>query len=366
MTKERLTQCKKRNALQDSFTDQNLNSFENAGRKGTFTPRHNQKLLRDVDVPMTFRQKFVFPRYRAQNLNAWECAASVFQRNNEAMNFWTHYFAAVFLFGRYCSVVWNRNPLSDHFYYPLASFTLGCCSMYLVSSAAHMFSSMSERGYHICFYFDYAAISAYTFTSGQAFYFYCHPLNSGLVLYDSRELFLFISALVSFTATFLCCMSRQRYFKIRYILRTISYIVPWFFDSSPFFMRQVYCATDPACNPGSMFYFKRCFVSFATAAVANMAQVPERFKPGVFDFCGHSHNILHIMTALGDQFAFSVFYSDLLVRKEALAKVEIPAFSETVGLTILVLLGNLGIALWFVKTLHMRTDALNTPYNKQS
>lgn len=88
----------------------------------------------------------------------------------------------------------------------------------------------------------------------------------------------------------------------------------------------------------------------------NVTRVPERFAPGMFDFIGHSHNFLHVFTTLGDHFAISVFLSDLAVRKEALAAEDIPSFFETIGLTVLVLAGNLLVVFWFARSVRLTSE----------
>ena len=308
-------------------------------------------LLREDQIPQAFRTEFLVSRYRPRNLTVLDSVKSVFYANNETVNFWSHFLSSVILIARYCSVVWNHNPSTHHFYFPLASFTLGCCTMYTMSCVAHMFSSMTELQTHVGYYLDYAAISVYTFTAGQAFYFYCHPLGSGLLLYDWRELFLFVSALISFSATFNCCKSRHQWLNLRFIVRTGFYILCWMHNCSPYFVRLFVCSSDPACNPDSIRLFAGCLLSFTAAAVVNVTRVPERFVPGFFDFIGQSHNFLHILTTIGDHFAFSVFLSDLAARKEFLIPEHIPNFFETIGLSLLVLAGNLAIVFWFARSL---------------
>ena len=308
-------------------------------------------LLREDQIPQAFRTEFLTTRYRPRNLTALDSVKSVFYANNETVNVWSHVLSAVILIARFCSVVWNHNPFTDHFYFPLMSYTLGCCIMYTMSCVAHMFSSMTELQNHIGYYLDYAAISVYTFTNGQAFYFYCHPLGSGLLLFDWRELFLFVSALISFSATFNCCKSRHQWFDLRFIVRTGFYILSWLHNCSPYFVRLFVCSSDPACNPDSLGLFVGCLISFAAAALMNMTRIPERFVPGFFDFIGQSHNFLHVLTTTGDHFAFSVLLSDLSARKEFLVTEHTPSFFETIGLTLLVLVGNLAIVLWFARSL---------------
>lgn len=336
-----------------------INDFRNTQtQNGTVKDksRNYSKLLRDYEIPEAFREKYILSRYRPRNLTVLESLRSLFSANNETVNFWSHFLAAAIIIARYCSVIWADNPLADHFYFPLTCFTLGCCTVYTMSCVAHLFSSMTEREFHIGYYLDYAAISVYTFTAGEAFYFYCHPLESGMLVYDWRELFLLLSALISFAATYSCCMSRHCWLNYRFIIRTGSYILAWAHNCSPYFVRQFFCSTDPICNEDSMPLFKGCFLSFATAALANMSRVPERFFPEKFDFIGQSHHVLHVMTTLGDHFAYSVFLSDLVARKEALTIEHVPSFPETIGLTLLVLAGNLAIVFWFSNSLRLSSS----------
>lgn len=368
LTRNKLTRIERNGELKshDLNLDKNLN--ENGVVKEIIagSPNRHSRVLRDYQMPTAYREKFLVSGYRLRNLSASESAKSMFYTNNESVNFWSHVLSIVLMVARYCSVVWNHNPSTDHFYFPLTSFTLGCCTLYTMSCLAHMFSSMTEREFHIGYYLDYAAISVYTFTAGQAFYFYCHPLGSGLLLYDWRELFLFVSAVISFGANYSCCRSRHRWLHAKFIIRTGSHMVSWAYNCSPFIIRQlIFCSSDPVCNHDSLPLFTGCFLSFAIAAVVNTTRIPERLAPGVFDFIGHSHNFLHVFTTVGDHFAYSVFFSDLAARKEVLATEDIPSFFETVGLTLLVLAGNLFIVFWFARSLRL-TSASSGERSKTS
>lgn len=50
----------------------------------------------------------------------------------------------------------------DTYCWPLLVFLVSCCLYPLASSCAHTFSTMSERARHICFFFDYGALSFYS------------------------------------------------------------------------------------------------------------------------------------------------------------------------------------------------------------
>lgn len=46
--------------------------------------------------------------------------------------------------------------------WPLLAYLLTCCIYPLASSCAHTFSTMSTHARHICYFFDYAALSMYS------------------------------------------------------------------------------------------------------------------------------------------------------------------------------------------------------------
>lgn len=50
--------------------------------------------------------------------------------------------------------------------WPLLAYLLTCCIYPLASSCAHTFSTMSTRTRHICYFFDYAALSTYSLGKG--------------------------------------------------------------------------------------------------------------------------------------------------------------------------------------------------------
>lgn len=59
-------------------------------------------------------------------------------------------------------IVLLEEDWQDSYCWPLLVFLLSCCLYPLASSCAHTFSTMSERARHICFFFDYGALSFYS------------------------------------------------------------------------------------------------------------------------------------------------------------------------------------------------------------
>lgn len=55
-----------------------------------------------------------------------------------------------------------QDAWSDVFTWPLLVFLVSACMYPLASSCAHTFSTMSARARHVCFFFDYGALSFYS------------------------------------------------------------------------------------------------------------------------------------------------------------------------------------------------------------
>ncbi|XP_009572212.1 PREDICTED: membrane progestin receptor gamma-B-like, partial [Fulmarus glacialis] len=89
--------------------------------------------------------------YRPPRSSAADCLLSVFQMTNETLNIWTHFVPACL------------------------AYLLTCCIYPLASSCAHTFSTMSTRARHICYFFDYAALSMYSLGSALAYSAYVFP-----------------------------------------------------------------------------------------------------------------------------------------------------------------------------------------------
>lgn len=95
--------------------------------------------------------------------------------NNKIHSLTFDFFPVRYFLWKLVTVVLIQTAWQDSFTWPLLVFLLSCCIYPLASSCAHTFSTMSARARHICFFFDYGALSFYslgelvwvTFTSIQ-------------------------------------------------------------------------------------------------------------------------------------------------------------------------------------------------------
>ncbi|XP_009976363.1 PREDICTED: membrane progestin receptor gamma-B-like [Tauraco erythrolophus] len=115
------------------------------------------RLLSIHQVPKGYREQGILFGYRPPSSSAADCILSIFQMTNETLNIWTHFVPA-----------WPCPPLAS---------LLPCCISPLASSCAHTFSTMSTRARHICYFFDYAALSMYSLGSALAYSAYVFPAD---------------------------------------------------------------------------------------------------------------------------------------------------------------------------------------------
>ena len=314
--------------------------------------------LPNFKVPFEFREPYILTGYRKPEISAQECLQSSFSRCNETINVWSHLVAFAFVLVRSMVVLSEHNPLEDPFAYPMISFVVGTSAMFLMSSGAHLFNSMSSKTRHVCFFFDYAAISVYAFSAGQAFYFYSRPLKPDWVIFRSYPSFVALCTIVSCVSLSSCCASRHRWIGHKFLIRTGTFMASFFINTSPYWVRMWDCQSDMDCNAVSIPYFKRQALFFAIAALANGSRLPERLMPGVFDFCGQSHHFLHILCAIGTVDEFTALYLDMLGRRKALELSHVtPTFANSLLLTTVVLVANVAIVLWFTRAIKSNDTA---------
>ena len=201
--------------------------------------------LSSNQMPEVFRTPFIVSGYRRPGLTFCECIKSLLRSSNETINVWSHLLALVL----FVSVNMTSLPMTDSFFLPLISFAMGISVLYLMSSSAHLFNCMSEDSHRICFFFDYAAIGFYTFTAGQAMFFYSRTAGASTwALHDSLAIFQSVSTFFSFFITFLCCASNHPRCKdYKAVLRVAVLAVNWLVITSPYTVRILLCEdADPA------------------------------------------------------------------------------------------------------------------------
>ncbi|KFQ07104.1 Membrane progestin receptor gamma-B, partial [Leptosomus discolor] len=202
--------------------------------------------------------------------------------------------------------------------WPLLAYLLTCCIYPLASSCAHTFSTMSTRARHICYFFDYAALSMYSLGSALAYSAYVFPAE--WVDSTFHRCYVPVAVFNTLVSTSLSCYSRfleveqPRFSKAS---RTLAFVYPYLFDSIPLFYRFYLCAAESCTEAAVLLHYKHTVFAFLTCFIF-ASHLPERLAPGHFDYIGHSHQVFHVCGILGTHFQLEAITLDMAERRRRL------------------------------------------------
>ena len=253
----------------------------------------------------------------------------------------------------------DTHPIFDPFNLPMLSAGIGTVTVYLTSGSAHLFNPMSEKAYKTCFFFDYAGISLMTFTSCQVLFFYTRPMNTGLMIFESPSLFFSVASCLSFLGTYLCCETNAINNLFSTSLHAAAFLAGYLNTTEPYLASVVFCSCHEddtclvfsACHKLSRDFYVGHVVNMILSGLLYSGRFPERLFPGMFDLIGQGHQLMHVLSAIGTEFAYWMIK---LHRKQAqesavkmVATVSRVSLFNTLMLILLMLLLNVGIVLWF-------------------
>ncbi|XP_030043417.1 membrane progesterone receptor epsilon-like [Microcaecilia unicolor] len=326
-----------------------------------FRGRSRASLLRYTEVPPAATECFILTGYRSMGCSFSDCLFSAFRATNETGNFWTH-FLAVFIFGYHCVEFFSRRDATgascllclDPFYYPFWSYFAGVCGLLVVSSMAHLFSSMSLVIREICFCVDYGAIGTYTVGSALVYFYYINPwlgvspqlpLSAYIQLdWWFEVLYIPLCCLVALFCTLACCHTRQRWQKHCYLIRTLVFLLPFTVVSLPIFYRLLVTTSGDSTQNLATSFLHHCLWLAASAAF-NITKIPERLSPGKFDIWGGSHQWFHFCAFMSILEELHMIQGEMEGLEDLLRP---PTFLSTFGV-LLLLQGCIAVVVcWFV------------------
>ncbi|XP_012567146.1 membrane progestin receptor gamma [Hydra vulgaris] len=256
--------------------------------------------LRREEIPPEFHDPFIIRGYRKPYLSFKDCLkSSVVFSCNESFNILSHFFSFLFFITIFISYFKTELDITDVKTWPLALNVIGNIGFSFMSTTAHTFNSMSIEARHKCFYLDYAAISIYTYCSGQATFYYSRALFSEKEFFKNSYYFNFGAMFISIMSTLLNCLSRRKWHSSKYVIRTMAYVIAYVWNCVPYAYRLMICNNPLDCNKSGLFLSLLSALTLLGAGVLNITKFPERFYPGKFDCCGQSHNLMHVLVTLG-------------------------------------------------------------------
>uniref|UniRef100_K7GBC7 Progestin and adipoQ receptor family member 5 n=1 Tax=Pelodiscus sinensis TaxID=13735 RepID=K7GBC7_PELSI len=283
-------------------------------------------------VPKVFREQGILFGYRHPRSSAADCLLSVFQMTNETLNIWTHFLPAWYFLWKLLSFSYSLDIWSDTYTWPFLIYMLTCCIYPFTSSCAHTFSTMSTQARHLCYFFDYGALSMYSLGSAIAYSAYTFPEE----WIDStfHRCYVPLAVLNTVVSTGLSCYSRFSEIqqpRLSKTLRMLAFVYPYLFDSTPLFYRLYLCTGESCMESVIPIHYRHCVFAFLTGFIF-ASHLPERLAPGRFDYIGHSHQLFHVCGIMGTHFQMEAIFMDMNVRRDwLLAFSPLLSLSETVG-----------------------------------
>lgn len=312
----------------------------------TVYPRLGGPLYKVDQVPEEFHESFIVKGYRSPKSSAIQCILSVFEANNETLNFWTHFLPCWYFLWVLKGLSEEIDFWNDPYSWPLLTYMLASCAFPMASAIAHVFNTMSDKARHVCFFVDYAALSVFTFGVAVSYRAYVFP--DALRQTVSVNVFVIGAVVNAMLCTVVSCHSRFMtpglYPKL---LRISAFAAPYFYNCSPVIYRLLYGTAEELAMESQYYHFRQ-FIFIATSAFLYVSHIPERFYPGWFDIVGHSHQLFHVFTilALLDQMRATLM--DQEHRRPYIDTIrDYPSAAMCLGLTGLVVLHNALIVLYF-------------------
>ncbi|XP_074863388.1 membrane progestin receptor gamma isoform X2 [Carettochelys insculpta] len=302
------------------------------------------RLLSINQVPKVFQEPGILFGYRHPRSSAADCLFSLFQMTNETLNIWTHFLPAWYFLWKLFALSSTLDVSNDMYTWPFLAYMVTCCIYPFTSSCAHTFSTMSTQARHICYFFDYGALSTYSLGSAIAYSAYAFPeewINSTF-----HHGYVPIAVLNTVISTGLSCYSRFSKMQQRRLsktLRMLAFVYPYLFDSTPLFYR-LYLCTGESCMEGVIpVHYRHCVFAFLTGFVF-VAHLPERLAPGCFDYIGHSHQLFHVLGIIGTHTQMEAIFMDMNARRDwLLASSSLISLPQIVGSVIISLIITLTI-----------------------
>ena len=289
-------------------------------------------LLQSHEVPDHFKERYINTAYRRPGSSLAACMRSVLEPTNETLNFWTHLIPGLWFLWQMYVTFTEACSHNDPYMEPLIIFMLSAALCPLISALAHVFNAHSHKARHICFFFDYSALSFYSLGSAVAYKAYVFPV--ALMGTTFSRIYIYVAVFNSVTSLVMSCMSRFLRPGIWHkLMRTLAFGMPYLYVSLPLMYRLLFCE-DWECQEAGLWYYKVQFVYAFLSCACYMSHLPESFWPNTFDVVGHSHQLFHVTASLGTMYQIYGMQSDILAwDAHPLRRTTIEQFSE-VGLLV--------------------------------
>ena len=259
-------------------------------------------------MPDCYQDKFILSSYRPAGITATQSVLSIFQWHNETLNFWTHFL--VFAYFAWTCYKMDVPFFEDKYHWPLLCVGISLCLYPLLSSVAHVFSSMNLKVRHFVFYLDYMGISVYSCAASMAFLAYSSPehVRNSTMAYVYTYICV-VLVIISFIG---CCLSRHcndTNSTKGVVLRVAAFAVPFLFVCAFMMHWLLYHKSSPIEH-----HYLHILWNPAVGLVP-ASRLPERLVPVSFDVIGQSHQLFHITSFIATKYQFEAVIKDCFLKR---------------------------------------------------
>eukprot|EP00761_Pharyngomonas_kirbyi_P006332 gb/GECH01006338.1/.p1 GENE.gb/GECH01006338.1/~~gb/GECH01006338.1/.p1 ORF type:complete len:323 (+),score=55.54 gb/GECH01006338.1/:1-969(+) len=238
------------------------------------------------EVPDFLKESFIKYGYRYR-LTLFQCFKSMFVMHNETVNIWTALIPLTILISLWIYTAWLCTDISFGSRSVFLVFLTGAIHSFLASTLFHLFGSARSSSWHtILIRFDFSGIASLIATSFYPpvyYIFYCQPAIRTFYLSV-------ISILAAIGAALIMVPGNHRQLKP---VRVLVLVATALFGVIPAIHFILSCGVpDPLYQ--QVRYIVGMYVTYGVGLVFYGTKIPERWRPGTFDYWGHSHQLWHV------------------------------------------------------------------------
>ncbi|ESO82503.1 hypothetical protein LOTGIDRAFT_223258 [Lottia gigantea] len=262
-----------------------------------------QKTVNSKSIPAPFREPYILTGYRLPKKSWSYYIVSLFQWHNETINVWTHLVACLFVLGELARFGLKYDLFSDKDGGALLAFGLSCLTMFFFSSMSHLLHLKSIKVHYILSLADYAGISLYGSGAGIATFYSCCQPN----VYDVMAPFYIIGNVIVGWFVYATCVIAKLTFvgphaAQRKLMCVFAFTIQGTWIVTPLLSNYYTYFFDPECSIWNLNHITISCLLCVLEGIAFAAHIPERYRPKMFDYVGHGHQIFHLLCI------FSVIY----------------------------------------------------------
>ncbi len=295
----------------------NINNINNNNVENVLSRLENEniKIITDEELcKIDFKYStLIYPHihtlYRRPCSCYIHCFKSCFEKNNECINFWTHFLGGfVYLIFLYIWIKKSSNKSLTELIV-VSIYLISAILTYFISSIFHMFISHSSQIAHNYQCLDWSCLTSIMFSSlllSSYYEFYQKKYYKWFIFIFIINIALFIYTIYSINNSLQENQHTKEHLKyeeskLSYFFRAFVCIIYGLGSLIPITINTFFNKISLKGQYTKLFTIFLGYF-FYSAVFFNILSIPEKWFVGKFDFIGYSHQIFHIGALLGTYF----------------------------------------------------------------